>query len=158
MTEPTANKSIKSEINASDKYLTSYPNDTSRWEQWQHDYKFGVILIYPPDPIFTIVNKLRAQYDTKSQQSCDAHISLTVPLPGPVTQTAWDELCERMKFIEPFEVRYSTPTSFAGIPGVVLKVEPIDRLKNLVDTLEGSEMFHGAKKRRYFTLLEMRWE
>jgi hypothetical protein len=67
------------------------------WEEWQHAYRFGIILILPPEPLRSKVNKLREKYDPRSQSCCDAHISLTVPLPRAPEVDDWDELKARLR-------------------------------------------------------------
>ena len=65
--------------------VTTYVANVGRRDAWQREYRFGVLLIYPPDPPLLQVNALRAKYDPRSQSACDAHISLTIPLPRPPT-------------------------------------------------------------------------
>jgi hypothetical protein len=55
--------------------ITEYTLDISKWQEWQKGAQFGVILIFPPEPLLTQVNVLRARYDPQSQATCDAHIS-----------------------------------------------------------------------------------
>ena len=59
--------------------ITRYESEIRHWEEWQKRYRFGVLLILPPNPPMAQVNALRAKYDPRSQSYCDAHISLTVP-------------------------------------------------------------------------------
>src|SRR5262245_956227 len=86
--------------------ITQYPQDISQWQEWQKEYQFGVILIFPPEPLLTQVNLLRARYDPRSQAACDAHISLTVPLPQPISDSQWRELEAIVSGIEPFPIQY----------------------------------------------------
>lgn len=39
--------------------FTQYVEDTSHWEKWQQKYRFGVLLVFPPNPLFSNVNELR---------------------------------------------------------------------------------------------------
>lgn len=47
--------------------ITDYVDDVSHWERWQLKYRYGVLLIFPPDPPLSQVNALRTQYDPQSQ-------------------------------------------------------------------------------------------
>jgi hypothetical protein len=47
--------------------ITPYETIIDHWEEWQQEYRFGVILIFPPEPLFTQVNALRATHDSQSQ-------------------------------------------------------------------------------------------
>lgn len=66
--------------------ITEYAISIERWEAWQREHRFGVLLLFPPELVRSQVNALRATYDPISQATCDAHISLTVPLPRPLTE------------------------------------------------------------------------
>ena len=68
--------------------------DRSGWEPWQHDYRFGVILVMPPAHVSAPIDALRQAYDQKSHAICSAHISV-----------AQDEIQELLRAVEPFEVR-----------------------------------------------------
>src|SRR5688572_17628629 len=37
--------------------------DTSSWEPWQHDYRFGVVLVMPPPQVASPIDALRQAYD-----------------------------------------------------------------------------------------------
>ena len=69
--------------------ITHYASDVSHWENWQKEYRYGVLLIFPPDPPLAQVNALRARYDPQSQATCEAHISLTVPLPSAMSELSF---------------------------------------------------------------------
>jgi len=68
-----------------DKMVTTYAADICQWEAWQRECRFGVLLIYPPDPPLLQMNALRSKYDPRAQSICDTHISLTIPIPRPLT-------------------------------------------------------------------------
>jgi 2'-5' RNA ligase len=129
--------------------VATYAADISRWEAWQREYRFGVILIYPPDPPLQQVNALRARYDPRSQSTCDAHISLTVPLPRPLTEAHWVELESIAAGIAPISVRYGPLMNYLPHPGVCLAVEPQAELDRLRTALEAASAFMGARARRY---------
>ena len=43
--------------------MIPYVKDTSKWEDWQRDYRFGLILIMPPPEVSQEIDLLRAKYD-----------------------------------------------------------------------------------------------
>ena len=129
--------------------VTTYVADVSHWEDWQRRYRFGVLLIFPPDPPRGQVNALRAKYDPRSQSGCDAHISLTIPFPRPVTRTDWAELESIASGIAPFPIRYGPLRNYLPHPGVCLAIEPQDELDRLRAALEVASCFVGAPTRRY---------
>ena len=129
--------------------ITEYVDDPSAWKEWQRASRYGVILLVPPEPFLSGVNALREQHDPWSAGICEAHVSLTVPLPGPLTETDWDALIEGGSSIEPFDVVVGAPISFPPHPGVCLSIEPAERFRTLVETLERTAPFDGAAPRPY---------
>jgi 2'-5' RNA ligase len=129
--------------------VTTYAEDVSDWQPWQRGYRFGVFLIYPPDPPLLQVNGLRARYDPRSQATCDAHISITVPLPRAMAEAHWAELESIASGIAPITIRYGPLMNYLPYPGVCLAIEPQAELDRLRAALETASAFAGAPARRY---------
>lgn len=129
--------------------ITEYTLDISQWQEWEKEYQFGVILIFPPEPLLTQVNVLRTRYDPRSQAACDAHISLTVPLPRPINDSHWRELEAIASAIEPFPIQYGPLRHYLPHPGLCLAIEPQDKLNWLRMELEKASIYSGAPKRKY---------
>ena len=93
--------------------------DTSSWEPWQHDYRFGVVLVMPPPHVAAPIDALRQAYDQKSHAICSAHISVSDPLRRHLSDDARKEIQELLRTVEPFEVHYDRPTASAPriVPG-----------------------------------------
>jgi 2'-5' RNA ligase len=131
------------------KMVTEYVADVSHWKRWQQEYRFGVLLILPPDPPRSQVNALRAKYAWSQSSECDAHISLTVPLPQALTQSHWGELESIAGSIKPFPIRYGRLKHYLPHAGVCLEIEPQEKLDRLRIALEMASCFAGAPRRRY---------
>ena len=129
--------------------ITEYANDIKHWKDWQREYRFGVLLIFPPEPLRSTVNHLRSQHDPQSQGYCDAHISLTVPAAAPVTQAQWANLESVSAEIEPFEITYGPLKNYLPHPGVCLAIEPFEALDALRVALEAEPPFSEALARRH---------
>jgi 2'-5' RNA ligase len=129
--------------------ITQYESAISHWQEWQQEYQFGVLLIFPPNPPLTRVNTLRATYDPQSQAICDAHISLTIPLPRPMSAIHWSELESLVAGIAPFPIQYGPLRHYLPYPGVCLAIEPQDLLDNLRRKLESASAFTDAPTRKY---------
>lgn len=127
--------------------ITYYAADVTRWPDWAPEYRFGVLLIFPPVPLRAQVNALRAEHDPASQAVCDAHISLTTPLARPVGAADWRELEAIAATIEPFTIHYG-PLLQLG-PVVCLAIEPHAALDKLRNALESAAVFAGAPARKY---------
>jgi 2'-5' RNA ligase len=119
------------------------------WPEWQRAYRFGVILIYPPDPISSIVNRLRAEHDPRSQRTCDAHISISVATPRPPSDEQWATLQSALAACAPVPIAYGPVKTFEGHPGVVLHIEPRSELDKLRATIESLQPFSAAAPRRW---------
>jgi hypothetical protein len=96
-----------------------------------------------------MVNELRGRYDPKSQVGCDAHISLTVPIPRELTETDCQELqaiCAEQRI---FVIRYGPIRHYLPAPGVVYSIQPADTIDRLRVALESAACFQGARPRSY---------
>ncbi|MFA7309046.1 MAG: 2'-5' RNA ligase family protein [Patescibacteria group bacterium] len=135
--------------NTENKMITNYVSDIDSWEKWEKEYRYGLILVMPPEPTFSMVNSLRAKYDPKSQASCDAHISLSVPIPRPVTEEDWEELQNIASKIEPFEINYGKPKDYPPYPGVAYPLEDQTELNSVREKIEAASLFSDAKPRKF---------
>lgn len=113
------------------------------------EYRYGIVLIVPPEPHQTVVSALRSHYAWSQSSECPAHISLSVPVPGPVDPIDLTELEDRLAAVEPFVLRYGPIIVGGDGRGIVLDVEPQGRLEALLPVLEGSRMLRGAAPRRW---------
>lgn len=122
------------------KYIANYPNEKQWKEEWKQEYKYGVILFTPPEPTYTIVNKLRKKYDPKSFANCVAHISLTMPLKQPLTENHIHNIEENLKTIKPFQVTYGPVINFVPVaPGIVFKVNEQKSFEALYKQIEATQ-------------------
>lgn len=129
--------------------ITRYAEPTSAWEAWFEEYRYGALYIFPPSPLRARVNALRQRFDPRAQAICDAHISLTVPVPQPMQQAQGAEIARALSAVPPFEVTWGPPYQYPGIAGVVLQIEPTETPHELVRTLERCSCFDDAPPRRY---------
>jgi len=131
------------------KMLTDYVTDISRWEAWQKEYRYGGLMIIPPDPPFARVETLRKKYDPKGQAICCPHISVTVPFPRALSDANWYEIKSIVSGIKPFTIKYGPLINFLPNPGVCLAIEPLAEMDNLRAALEKAAAFRGAPPRKY---------
>lgn len=129
--------------------ITAYADPPPSWEPWCHEYRYGAFYIFPPEPVRGQINALRARYDPTSQAICDAHISLTVPVPHPLTDGDAAEVAAALRAVPAFDVAWGPPWQYPGIPGAVLRIEPAARFAHIVAMLEGCACFAHATPRRY---------
>jgi hypothetical protein len=121
-----------------------YVADTSSWEPWQRDYRFGVILVLPPPHVASAVDALRQALDPKSHAISSAHISVSDPLRRELSDDDREQIQELLAGIEPFEVRYDGPTASPQRSGVACPVSPQDRFDELKRVVHQASVFEGG--------------
>jgi hypothetical protein len=118
--------------------------DTARWESWQRDYRFGVILVMPPPDVASSIDALRQAYDPKSHAICPAHISVSDPLPRELEDDDREQLQELLRAVEPFEVRWGTPIASSQRAGVTCPIAPQERFDELKRVIHHASVFGGC--------------
>ena len=122
--------------------------DTSSWESWQRDYRFGVILVMPPPDIASSIDALRQAYDPKSHAICPAHVSVSDPLPRELEHDDREQLQELLRAVAAFEVRYGTPVASTQRAGVTCPIAPQERFDELKRVIHHASVFGGRVYRR----------
>jgi len=128
--------------------MIRYAENTSQWEEWQREYQFGAFYIFPPPGVVEPIDVLRHTYDARSASYCQAHISLSEPLPGPLTERQLQELREALSQVDAFHVEYGPLRSFPPYPGVCYTVQPEDRIRQLRSVVHSTSAFAGVALRR----------
>ncbi len=125
-----------------------YATRTEGWEEWMLEYRYGAFYIFPPDSVIGPIDALRQTYDPKSAGYCQAHISLSEPLQGPLTEAQIQELRTSLRTMPPFDISYGPLRSFPPYPGVVYSIQPEDKLQGLRSLVHATSLFAGASLRR----------
>lgn len=128
--------------------MIKYVDDTSKWENWQRDYRLGVILILAPPDVSRGIDLLRARYDPRSAEWCPAHISLSDPFSREMSPSLAGEIRGVVADVRPFELHYDglyASTRHAGVSYRIMPREPVERLKHL---LHGTSGFASEAHRR----------
>jgi hypothetical protein len=76
-------------------------------------------------------------------------VSLTVPLPRPLTVRDAAEVSVVLATHAPLDLQWGPPCQYPGIPGAVLRIEPAGAVAALVTALESCVVFQDATPRRY---------
>lgn len=129
-------------------FPVQYPADLSSWEKWQYEYRFGAFYIFPPAGIVETMDKLRSEFDPRSAAICQAHISLSEPLTGPITEKELDEIRDTVGKIGSFELDYGPLKRFPPYPGVCYDISPKDRFAGLRSAIHGCSAFAESKMTR----------
>ncbi|MGH9277820.1 MAG: 2'-5' RNA ligase family protein [Acidimicrobiales bacterium] len=120
---------------------------TATWDEWQREYRHGALYVFPPPDVAAPVDELRRRHDPKSAAICSAHISLSGPLPGPVTEAQWRELGAAVSGMPRFNVRYGPLRSFPPHPGVVYAIGPEAEFDELRRAVHATSVFDHARRR-----------
>jgi 2'-5' RNA ligase len=128
--------------------MITYATNTAAWEEWQREYRYGALYIFPPDGVIEPIDTLRRTYDPRSAAYCQAHISLSEPLAGPLTGAQLRELQAALRAIAAFDVRYGPLRSFPPYPGVVYAIQPEDEFRRLRAIVHATSLFAGMPLRR----------
>lgn len=128
--------------------MFEYP-DTSNWEDWQKEYRYGALYIFPPTDITEYVDELRRTYDPRSANAAQAHLSLSEPLLGPLTAPQLGELRWVLARARPFHVHYGPLRWFPPYPGVTYAITPEEPFMELRAAIHATSMFeHSPLQRR----------
>jgi hypothetical protein len=125
-----------------------YTADRSEWEDWQRDYRFGLLLIMPPKNISEKTDPLRAKYDPRSHAICPTHISVSDPLRCEMTMNFHSEIRHILNSIEPFTLHFYKPHASAERAGIAFPISPQEPINHLKQALHSATIFDGKIYRR----------
>jgi 2'-5' RNA ligase len=128
--------------------MIGYVTDTGRWDGWMREYLYGALYIFPPDEAIGPIDALRNTYDPRSAATCQAHVSLSEPLPGPLTAEEEMELAAIVGKVDPFVLRYGPVRSFPPYPGVAYSITPEEPFRALRSAIHEASAFDGVALRR----------
>ena len=130
--------------------MIRYAQNTDSWEDWQLDYRLGLILIMPPKEVSDLIDPLRERYDPKSHATCSTHISVSDPLSLEMTPDLETEIQAILQDFQPFELHFRTLHASSKHPGVSYSIHPEEPIRALQETLHKSRAFAGkVYKRRH---------
>lgn len=128
--------------------MIDYVTDTGGWEGWQREYRFGAFYIFPPDGVIELIDALRNAHDPRSASICQAHVSLSEPVPRAFTSQDHLELEAILQTVDPFVVRYGPVRSFLPHPGVAYTISPEQPFRALRSAIHEAAAFGGVARRR----------
>ncbi len=111
-------------------------------KDWQKQFQFGTIVIWPPDEIRDFVNKQREINDPLSQSYCDAHISVTQPLLKELSENEWGQILSVVGSFRSFQIDFGPLNSFLPYPCIWYEIEPQERVLEIRQALHRSGFFN----------------
>jgi len=112
------------------------------WEEWQKSYRYGLIVIQPPDKIRELVNKQREEYDPLSQSYSEAHISVTQPLLKELSEIEWEQILCIVEGYESFQIDYGPINSFLPYPCIWYEIKPAEKVLDLRQALHRTGFYN----------------
>lgn len=112
------------------------------------EYRHGVVLVRPPEPLASRYDELRARHDPRSAAIAPCHVSLSSPLPREPTDVELRELRGRLAATAPVQMRLGTVRVPLPHPGVVVDVSPEPAFRALQTTVHSWSLFEGVAHRR----------
>ncbi len=128
--------------------VSYYVEDTLMWEDWQRDYRLGLILIMPPLEVSKQIDPLRKKYDPRSFACCSTHVSVSDPLRYEMTPELYKEISNILSKITPFTLCYDKPQASEEHPGVAYPIRPQEPINELRRVLHTSSAFARVAYRR----------
>jgi len=123
--------------------MITYTTDTSEWEDWQCDYRLGLILIMPPEEVSRQIDPLRAMYDPHAFAICPTHISLSDPLQSEMTLVLENEIHHILSSVQPFSLYFDNLYASPDYSGVIYPIRPKEPIDALKEVLHTSSAFSG---------------
>jgi len=109
---------------------------------WKEDYKFGTIVIWPPDNVRSHVNPLRERHDPRSHAICEAHVSVTQPFLATPKENEWEKLIAIVSGFEASEITYGPLNHFLPYPCIYYEIHPPDYLLKIRRALHATGLFN----------------
>jgi len=106
--------------------MTTYPQRMDGWLEWQKKFRYGTLVLWPPDAVRQQVNALRQRYDPESQRICETHITLTQPLVRVPSEADWRSLQSMVGACSPFTIQYGPLDTFLPYPCIYFRIEPAE--------------------------------
>ena len=95
-----------------------------------------------------MVDELRRVNDPRSHAICQAHISLSEPLPRPLSDPDLEELRSVLTAVDPFVIHYGPVVSFPPYPGVAYAIEPQAQFRELRKAIHAGHLFRDSLRSR----------
>ena len=128
--------------------MISYAKETDGWQEWQLDYRLGLILIMPPKEVSNLIDPLRKRYDPESFRICPAHVSLSDPLSHKMTPELKSEIQSLLRNFQPFQLQFGEIRASREHPGVAYTIRPEEPIHAVQEILHSSRAFNSREYAR----------
>jgi 2'-5' RNA ligase len=113
----------------------------SGWPTWQRAYRFGLLVIEPPQELGAILDPIRERLDPISAAGIGAHITVTPPFAAAPSPADEARVRAAVRSAASIRVHLGRPTRFSGSSVVYLPVLPSHGLDELRTALLATGLF-----------------
>jgi 2'-5' RNA ligase len=113
----------------------------SGWPDWQRDYRYGVLVIEPPQELAAVLDPIRERFDPVSADRVGAHITVTPPFVDAPTPTDEARVGSVVGRVPSMRLQLGTPTRFGGSSVIYLPVVNSGAVLWLREVLLGTGLF-----------------
>jgi len=111
------------------------------WPPWQRAYRYGMLLIEPPQELASILDPIRERLDPVSAGQFGAHITVTPPFAAAPSSADEERVRTAVRSAASMRLQLDRPTQFSGSSGVYLPVVPSEGLYELRTVLLATGLF-----------------
>lgn len=112
------------------------------WEDWQKPYQFGILVIWPPDEVRTVVNSQRERIDPVSGSYTEGHITVTQPLSRGLDDEEWKKAEGIISGFDSFEIGYGPLKNFFPYPCIWYEIQPAGKVLEIRRALHQTGFFN----------------
>ena len=111
------------------------------WSAWKSDYRYGALVIEPPEELAAILDPIREQFDPVSASRVGAHITVTPPFIGAPSPADEARVGSVVCGIPAMRLRLGTPRQFGASSVIYLPVEDAGAIVRLRAVLLATGLF-----------------
>ncbi len=113
-------------------------------EGWQIPYLPGALVIMPPEPVLSRVNRLRRKYDARSARMIPAHITVAQPFRSQPGREELEIVQDVLARFLSFKLKYGPLHNFLPYPCIWYEVQPAEKVIELREALHAIGLFNTA--------------
>jgi 2'-5' RNA ligase len=118
----------------------NFPKGSS-WPTWQRAYRFGALVIEPPQELASLLDPIRERLDPFSAGRFGAHITVTPPFATVPSIADEERVRTAVRGVASMRLQLGRPTRFSGSSVVYLPVVPSQGVLELRTILLATGLF-----------------
>ena len=111
------------------------------WPDWKRDYRYGALVIEPPEELAAVLDPIREQFDPASAQQVGAHITVTPPFLRAPTAADEARVASCIRRVPSMRLQLGNPRRFDGSSVVYLPVANAGAIIALREVLLATGLF-----------------